>query len=29
MAKKYRWNNWKEKLFGTISLPEINKDAEN
>ncbi|WP_121665669.1 CPBP family intramembrane glutamic endopeptidase [Mesonia aquimarina] len=29
MAKVYRWNNWKEKLFGKIEVSEISSNAEN
>ncbi|WP_029033568.1 CPBP family intramembrane glutamic endopeptidase [Salinimicrobium terrae] len=28
MAKTYRWNNWKEKLFGKVSPPESIKYPE-
>lgn len=24
LAKKYRWNNWREKLFGKIQVPDNN-----
>lgn len=28
MAKTYRWNNWKEKLFGKVSQPETLNYSE-
>ena len=27
-AKKYRWKNWKEKLFGDIAPPEASDISE-
>lgn len=28
MAKKYRWNNWQEKLFGKVEKPVMLKPSE-
>ncbi len=28
MAKKYRWTDWKEKLFGKVNPPETLKYSE-